>query len=229
VGRAEGEDGQPYRGGVVKVYDFDQRSPEWHAIRIGMFTASCAGDMLATIKSGEAAARRDHRTRPVGEPNTHVSQENGFVSADMQRGTDMEPHALAAYETLTGHMVRAVGFVRHDTLRAGYSPDGVIGNFDGLLELKCPKSATHLGYLKGKTLPKDYTGQIMHALWITGAQWVDFVSFDDRFPAPLQVFHVRVERNEKDIAAYELLATQFLAEIDRDVAEVEALAAAVAA
>lgn len=212
----------------MKVYDFDQRTPEWHAVRVGMFTASCAGDMLATIKSGEAAARRDLRTRLALERITGQSQENGFVSADMQRGTEMEPAALAAYESLTGNMVRTVGFVRHDSLRAGYSPDGVIDDFVGLLELKCPKSATHLGYIEGKALPKDYAGQIMHALWITGAQWVDFVSFDDRFPPALQLFHVRVERDEKAVKAYELMAVQFLREIDEKVEAVTALCGAAA-
>lgn len=208
----------------MKVYTFDQRTPEWHAIRVGMFTASSAGDMLATIKSGEAAARRDLRTRLVLERITGVSQENGFVSADMQRGIDVEPHALAAYEALTGNMTRSVGFVRHDTLRAGYSPDGVIGDFAGLLELKCPKSATHLSYLRAGGIPKDYVGQITHALWITGAPWLDFISYDERFPSALQVFYVRVERDDTAIGLYEQAALKFLAEVDAEVAELTALA-----
>lgn len=193
-----------------------------------MFTASCAGDMLATIKSGEAAARRDLRLRLVLERLTGVSQENAYVNADMQRGIDKEPDAIAAYEGLTGNLIRPVGFVMHDTLKAGASPDGIVGDYEGGLELKCPKSATHLGYLRGKTLPKEYHGQIMHALWLTGAQWWDFLSFDDRFPEPLRVFHVRVTRNQTEVDAYEFMARQFLNEIDKELADIEALVGAAA-
>ena len=213
----------------MKTLPTDQRTPEWYQARLGMFTASRAADMLATIKSGEAAARRDLRTQLVLERITGQSQENGYINADMQRGTEKEPDALAAYEALTGNLARGVGFLAHDVLKAGCSPDGEIGGFVGLLELKCPKSATHLGYLKAKTVPKDYHAQMVHALWITGAQWCDFVSFDDRFPEPLQVFHVRVQRNEAEIASYELMARQFLAEIDQEVDELAKLAGLVAA
>lgn len=195
-----------------------QRSPEWYQVRIGKFTASRAGDMLATIKSGEAAARRDLRVQLVCERLTGQSQEDAYVSPAMQRGIDKEAAAFAAYEALTGNLACPVGFVAHDTLQAGCSPDGIIGPLDGVLELKCPKSATHLGYLKAKTLPREYLGQIQHALWLTGAAWADFVSFDDRFPPPLQVFHVRVTRNEADLAAYELLARAFLRQVDEEVA-----------
>jgi hypothetical protein len=183
---------------------------------------------MATVKSGEAAARRDLRTRLVLERLTGLSQENGYVNADMQRGTDKEPDAFAAYEALTGNLASPCGFFMHDTLRAGCSPDGIIGALDGLLELKCPKSATHLGYLRSKTVPRDYLYQIQHALWITGARWADFVSFDDRFPPPLQVFHVRVTRNETDVHGYELLARAFLTDVDREFEEVQAMAGAAA-
>jgi hypothetical protein len=213
----------------VKVIDCLQRSPEWHAARVGMFTASCAGDMMATIKSGEAAARRDLRVRLVVERLTGQSQEDVYVNAAMQRGIDKEAEAFAAYEALTGNIAFAVGFLAHDTLKAGCSPDGVIGDFEGGLEVKCPKSATHLAYLKAKTLPRDYVHQIAHSLWITGAKWWDFVSFDDRFPPTLQVFHIRVTRNEADIAAYELMARSFLSEIDAELDVVAQLAGVVAA
>jgi predicted phage-related endonuclease len=200
----------------MKVNDCVQRSPEWHQARVGLFTASRASDMMATVKSGEAAARRDLRVQLVVERLTGRSADSGYVNADMQRGMDKEGDALAAYEALTGHLVRSVGFVAHDTLPVGCSPDGIIGEFEGVLEMKCPRSATHLGYLRSKTIPKEYLYQVTHALWITGAQWADFVSFDDRFPAHLQVFRVRVPRNETDIKAYEVMARAFLTEIDRE-------------
>lgn len=206
------------------VLDVPQRSVEWFAARVGRLTGSSAADMMATIKSGEAAARRDLRMRLVCERLTGQSQEDSYVNAVMQRGIDREPDALAAYEALTGLLASPVGFVAHDTLPAGCSPDGHVEGFAGILELKCPKSATHLRYLRAKTVPPEYLHQIVHNLWITGAQFCDFLSFDDRFPPPLQVYHVRVPRNEAQITAYELLARQFLAEVERECEELGQLA-----
>ena len=98
--------------------------------------------------------------------------------------------------------------------------DGHIGAFDGILECKCPKSATHLKYLRAGTVPSEYMPQILHNLWITGAAWCDFLSFDDRFPLPLQTMLVRVRRNEAELKVYELAASLFLSEVERETAEV---------
>jgi putative phage-type endonuclease len=225
----DGAQGEGAEGDVVRILTTEQRTPEWFAARIGKFTASRASDMMATIKSGEAAARRDLRVQIVCERLTGASQEDTYVNATMQRGVDKEPDAFGAYEALTGHLARQVGFLAHDTLPAGCSPDGVIGEFEGLLECKCPKTATHLSYLKSKAVPKDYFWQIQHSLWITGAQWCDFVSFDDRLPPGLQVFRVRVQRNEAEINSYELMARAFLSEIDKECDELAKLAEVVAA
>lgn len=196
----------------------EQRVPEWYQARVGRLTGSAASDMLARIKTGEAAARRDLRVRLVCERLTGQSQEDAFLNAAMQHGIDTEDAAFAAYEAQTGTMAQRVGFLAHDTLMAGCSPDGVIGDYAGILELKCPKSATHLRYLKAGALPSDYLPQITHNLWISGAQWCDFVSFDDRFPAALQFFRVRVERNQAEIDAYEVMVRAFLSEIDAEIA-----------
>lgn len=207
----------------MRILTTTQRTPEWFAARVGMFTASTAADMLAQIKTGEAAKRRDLRMRLVCERLTGQPQENGFVSADMQRGIDKEADAFAAYEALTGELANAVGFVAHDTLRAGCSPDGEISGFAGLLEVKCPKTSTHVGYLRAKTVPSDYVPQMVHALWITGAAWCDFVSFDDRLPAHLQLFVMRLNRDEKQIASYQLAAELFLSEVQKDCEEIAGL------
>lgn len=208
------------------VLTTDQRTPEWHAARLGRLTGSCAGDMLAKIKTGEAAARRDLRTRLVCERLTGESQEDAFVSKDMQRGIDKESDAFAAYEALTGEMARPCGFLAHDTLMAGCSPDGDVGAFAGLLELKCPKAATHLRYLRAQAVPADYLPQITHNLWITGAAWCDFVSFDDRFPAEHQVFRVRVRAADLDLAGYETAARAFLAEVEQELLSLTSVAVA---
>lgn len=207
----------------------DQRTDAWRAARLGLLTGSCAADMLAKIKTGEAAARRDLRMRLVCERLTHVSQEDGYVSKDMQRGIDRERDACAAYEAATGVLVRPVGFLAHPTLSAGCSPDGEIDHYTGILEVKCPKSATHLKYLRARQVPPEYAPQILHNLWITGAAWCDFFSFDDRFPAQLQQMCVRVSRADADLKAYELLVRMFLAEVEREYDDVAKLADMVAA
>ncbi len=210
----------------MRVLCTEQRVPEWYQARVGKLTGSAAGDMLARIKTGEAAARRDLRTRLVCERLTGQSQEDGFVSPAMQHGIDTEARAFAAYESVAGHLVNRVGFIAHDVLEAGCSPDGEIGGFVGLVELKCPKSATHLKYLRTGAAPSDYLPQITHNLWVTGAQWCDFVSFDDRFPPALQLFLVRVDRNETEIAAYEVIVRAFLTEVEKELAELQAGAVA---
>ena len=206
------------------VIDAEQRSPAWFAARLGCITASRACDIVASIKSGEAAARRDYRTQLVVERLTGQLQEDGYISPDMQRGTDLEPQAFAAYEMQTGQMASSVGFLRHDTLMAGASPDGVIGDFDGLIELKCPKSATHLKYLRGGGVPSDYLPQLTHQLWISGAQYVDFVSYDPRFPLSMQLFIVRLLRAHAPIDDYAKKALAFLDEVERECEAVTTMA-----
>src|SRR5262245_11789428 len=120
----------------MKILCSDQRSEAWHQARVGRLTGSRAGDMLARIKSGEAAARRNLRVQLVLERLTNTSQESGYVSADMQYGIDREPDAFAAYEAETGAVVEPCGFFAHETLLAGGSPDGMIDGLTGILELK---------------------------------------------------------------------------------------------
>lgn len=183
--------------------------------------------MLATIKSGEAAARRDYRTQLVCERLTGRPQEDGFVNAAMERGIELEPVALMAYEMLTGHVAQPSGFLCLPDVMAGCSLDGQIDNFAGILELKCPKSATHLKYWRGANqAPAEHLAQITHNLWVTGAAWCDFLSFDDRFDGDLQTLLVRVKREDVDIAGYEAKALAFLAEVDTEVNELKARRAA---
>lgn len=208
----------------MRIVTTTQRDDDWRQARVGMFTASRASDMMAKIQKGEAAARRNLKVQLVLEQLTGVSQENGYVSPDMQYGMEREADAFAAYQALTGNLASPVGFVAHDTLQAGCSPDGEINDWEGVLELKCRKSANHLAFLKSRTIPGDAMWQIVHALWITGAQWADYVSFDDRFQPGLQVVCVRVPRAQADIDAYELMARLFLTEIEKERDEVRHLA-----
>jgi putative phage-type endonuclease len=205
------------------VIDALQRSPEWFAARVGLVTGSRAADVVATIKSGEAAARRDYRLQIVTERLTGVPQEDGYTNAAMQWGIDHEAEAFAAYEAQSGLLVTRTGFLRDDERPIGCSLDGHIGAYEGVLEVKCPKSSTHLSYLRRGVVPVDYYPQIAHNLLVTGAAWCDFVSFDPRFPPDLQVFVRRILRGDVGIPAYTDALDVFLSDVAADLAAIEKL------
>lgn len=193
----------------------EQRTPEWFAARCGCVTASSVSNVLAKIKTGEAADRRNYRARLVVERLTGNPVET-FSNAAMQRGTELEPMARLAYEDKTGNLVIESGFWKDGWL--GASPDGLI-NDDGLLEIKCPSLATHLEYLKSG-FPSTYQPQVQMQLWVTGRKWCDFVSYAPEYPEHLQLFIVRVNRDEEYIKNLESEVTKFLEEVE---AELEAL------
>lgn len=214
----------------MKVYHIPQRCEQWHALRCGKLTGSGAQAVIQERKrgTGELAKRSELRQRLVVERLTGVAANDlPYLPKDMQHGVDTEPLAVAAYEAERGELVTRVGFVEHDTLMAGCSPDGCVGNWDGAIEVKCPASATHWDYLKGNTIPEEYYGQLLHTLWITGAPWVDFVSYDPRFlDESKRLFIQRLKRNDELLTAYGLAVSLFLSEVDK---EVEALNAPEAA
>lgn len=207
------------------VIEAEQRSAPWFAARAGRLTGSVASDIVAFNKdNSEKAARRDLRTRLALERLTGHPLEDDYQNADMKRGIELEPAALGAYEVETGNLVTPTGFLSHDELMMGCSLDGHVGDYEGIVELKCPRSANHLKYLRGGVLPAEHRYQIVHNMLITGAQWADFCSYAPDFPEPLRLFRVRVERDEKEIASYLLLARMFLAEVEKEHAEIQALA-----
>ncbi len=209
----------------MKMITADQRSPEWFTARLGKLTGSRAADMLATNKDGKpAASRRNLRIQLVLERLTQRSQERDFVSPAMQDGIDREADAAGLYEALTGRMLTTAGFLQHDDLMAGCSLDGYIGNFEGIIEIKSPLAATHLGYLRSGIIPDEYQKQILHALWISGAAWCDWLSYQPDFPESLRTRLVRVPRDGAAILAYEEKVCAFLQEVDRECAEVAMMA-----
>lgn len=194
--------------------DAPQGTDAWRLARAGKATGSRACDILAAIKSGEAAARRNYRVQLVAERLSGSPQDDAFVSKDMQFGIEQEPFARMAYESLTGNVVEEAGFAYLPNIPAGCSVDGFVDGRSGIFEAKCPKTATHIAYLMAKRLPPEYEPQILHNLWVTGAKFADFVSFDPRLPENLQLFHIRIEREESKIEAYVAEVMKFLAEVD---------------
>lgn len=204
------------------VVDCVQRSVAWRLARCGRLTGSRAHDILTRARGlEESLARQRYRRQLIVERLTGVPEDRAFVSAAMHHGRRQEPAAREVYACRTRQVVHTSGFVVHDELLAGSSLDGHVGDVVGVIEIKAPNTLTHLRYLATKRVPKRYLSQITHHLWVTGARWCDFVSYDDRLPERMQLLVVRLWREQLDIPAYDRLARRFLSEVD---AQVDALA-----
>jgi len=189
----------------------EQRTEEWFAARLGKVTASRVADVLAKIKSGESASRKNYKMELVVQRLTGKAGES-FTNAAMEWGTEQEPFARMAYEAHTGLFVEEVGFINHPTIEGfGCSPDGVVG--EGLIEIKCPNTANHIETVLENKAPSKYIPQMQCQMACTGAKWCDFVSFDPRVPEDLQLLVVRVERDQEYIDSMEVEVKQFLSEV----------------
>lgn len=188
-----------------------QRTDEWLQARAGKATASRFKDVLAKIKSGEAATRRDYRYQLAVERLTRQPVQ-GYSNAAMQWGTDTEPQARQAFQFLEGLKVEEAGFIVHEHLLAGCSPDGLIGT-DAGLEIKCPYNSTvHIQTLLDG-VPPEHMAQIQGSMWITGRRRWHFVSFDPRLPEDLRYYHEIVGWDDDKIALIEHEVTRFLEEV----------------
>ena len=202
--------------------DIEQRSPAWFAARLGKVTASRVADVIAKTKSGYSTSRDNYMAQLVCERLTGQQGES-FTNAAMQHGTETEPLARSAYEAFADLMVEEVGFVQHPKIyQAGASPDGLVGLF-GMLEIKCPNTATHIDTLLTQSVPTKYITQMQWQMRCCERQWCDYVSFDNRLPAELQLFVKRVEFDPEYVAMLEKEVTQFLAELDTKVSKLNNL------
>jgi putative phage-type endonuclease len=191
----------------------EQRTDAWFEARIGKVTASRVADVLAKTKSGYSASRDNYMAQLVCERLTKQKAE-GFTNAAMQHGTETEPLARLSYEVSQNVLVDEVGFIPHPTIEmSGASPDGLV-NDDGLIEIKCPNTATHIETLLSESVPTKYYTQMQFQMACTGREWCDFVSFDNRLPPELQLFVKRVPRDDTYIRLMEAEIVQFLAELD---------------
>lgn len=193
-----------------------QGSPEWLQVRLGKVTASRVADVVAKTKSGYSASRANYLAQLVAERLTGTPADS-FTNAAMQWGTATEPEARAAYEWHTGVTVETIGFVDHPLIgMSGASPDGLVG-MDGLIEIKCPNTATHIETLLGQRVPAKYETQMLWQMTCTNRDWCDFVSYDPRLPAPMNLFIKRVMRDAVRIAELESEVSVFLTELDETV------------
>ncbi len=206
----------------------EQGSPEWHAMRCGKVTASRIADMLAKTKTGWGASRTNYKAQLVAERLTGVVAE-GYTNAAMDWGKEKEAEARAAYGFYTSEPVELIDFVTHPVvLMSGASPDALVGH-RGLVEIKCPNTATHIETLLGGSVPGKYQFQMQWQMACTGRDWCDFVSYDPRMPEDMRLFVRRLERDEEAIAMIEKETRIFLAEIDATVAQLTSMYRAQAA
>ena len=198
------------------IEKIEQGTPEWFAARLGNVTASRVADVIAKTKSGYSASRENYMAQLICERMTNTVAES-YSNAAMQWGTETEPLARAAYESFADVLVDEVGYIANPWIkRAGASPDGLIGKW-GLIEIKCPNTATHIDTLLSETVPTKYITQMQWQMACTGRVWCDFVSFDPRLPDGLQLFVKRVERDAEYIAMLEQEVIKFLTELDEKI------------
>jgi putative phage-type endonuclease len=198
----------------------EQRTDEWYKARLGKVTASKVADVMAKTKTGVSASRANYLSDLVVERLT--GQQAEFYQNDaMQWGTDTEPQARMAYEAHKNVLVDEEGFIDHPSIsNFGCSPDGLVGS-DGLIEIKCPNSKTHIDTLLSGKAPSKYIPQMQTQMAVTGRQYCDFVSFDPRLPEDLQLFIIRVERDDEYIAKLEEEVSAFLKEVDETVTKLK--------
>lgn len=190
-----------------------QGSDEWKAARLGRLTASRVAEAMAKTKTGWGASRANIRAELVCERLTETAGDS-YMNAAMQWGVDHEPDARDAYEFFRDCDVELVGFVDHPRIAmSGASPDGLVGK-DGLVEFKCPNTATHIETLLGATPPDKYVKQVLWQMACTGRKWCDLASFDPRMPEGMRLHIQRIERDDKVIAQLETDAELFLAEVE---------------
>ena len=198
----------------------EQGSPEWLAERVGKVTASRMADLMARTKTGYGASRANYMAELVAERLTGKPAER-FTNDAMRWGTDNESAARDAYAFMTDVTVELAGFVPHPMIAdTGASPDGYVGEH-GLVEIKAPNTATHIDTLLSETVADKYVKQMHWQMACTGRQFCDFVSFDPRMPASMQLFVQRIDRRDDLVAEMEDEVRKFLAELDAKVAALQ--------
>jgi len=187
----------------------EQGSPEWIMARLGKCTASEFHNVLTKPRSGDGLSKtaRSYELDLIAETLT-LEPQNVFSSKATEWGKEHEDDAIALYEEVAQVKVERVGFIeRPDLPGVGCSPDGLVVNDCGGVEVKCPyNSRVHLEYLLGGVCPEKHIAQAHGCMWVTNTRWWDFCSYDPRINPDLgknayklALFRVRVLRDEKYI------------------------------
>ena len=209
----------------MNVLRMKQGSIDWFLARLGFATGSHAADVMDFLKKGgESAKRANYRAQVVAELLTGKPAFDGYLSPEMEWGNEQEAYARASYEIESACDVDIVGFVTHDTIpRMGGSPDALVGD-SGLLEIKCPKTSTHIEWILDGVVPAEHIPQMDFYMACTGRQWCDFVSYDPRIHESLRMFTKRLPRDNERISALEAAVIQFNAEVNETIERLQAIA-----
>jgi putative phage-type endonuclease len=198
----------------------EQRSAEWFEQRCGKVTASRIADLMAKTKSGWGASRANYKAQLIVERVTGCVADS-YTNTAMQWGIDTEPQAIAVYEAVRLCEVAPAPFFEHPSITlAGASPDGLVGDL-GLLEVKCPNTATHIDTMLSGKIAGKYLLQMQWQMACTGREWCDFVSYDPRVGSELAIWIKRIERDNGKIAEIEAAVVEFINEIDETVSKLE--------
>ena len=159
-----------------------QGSDEWYALRLGLLTASEMKLILTpTLKQASNDKERSHLYELLAQRITGFV-EPSYVSDDMLRGKEDEFYARENYRREYAP-VKEVGFVTNDKwgFKIGYSPDGLVGDDDGQIEVKSRRQKyqieTLIEHAGGSTIPAEYALQIQTGLLVTERKWCDFISY----------------------------------------------------
>ena len=194
----------------------EQGSDAWFEQRRGKVTASRISDVMAKTKSGPSASRVNYAAEIIAERLTGKVAD-GFDTPAMRWGRECEPLARSAYEAISGEIVELVPMIDHPSIEmAGASPDGMVGD-QGLVEIKCPNTATHINTILSGQVDKKYVYQMQWQMACTGRAWCDFVSFDPRLGPEMQMYVTRVERDEDAISDIASEVKKFLFEVESTV------------
>jgi len=198
---------------MLDTTKLEQGSTEWKMAKLGHVSASSIADVMAKGKSGEATTRKKYKVKLVAERLTNQIIES-YSNSAMEWGVEQESFARQKYEALNNVLVDKTGFWLHPEIQwLGVSPDGLV-NDDGLIEIKCPNTTTHIDYILDDKVPTEYYKQIQCQLWVTGREWCDFISYDPRLPESRQLFIKRCNRDDAVITEMQLEVLEFLKEVD---------------
>lgn len=192
----------------------EQRSSDWFQDRCGFITGSRLNDVMAKIKTGEAASRRNYKLQLAVERLTNKPSESIYINEAMQRGIDFEDTAVMCFEAKTGIFTEKCGFIKSaDIPWLGASPDRLIGT-DAILECKVPNTLTHMDYVLDGVLPSKYKAQTQSQMLVTNRDRGYFISWDDRFVEGLELFVVEIKQDNEYIDNLIKEVTQFSKEVD---------------
>ena len=210
------------RKNIIEIIDAQprQHSDDWYRARLGHFTGSQVGRLMKKGRGKDAEWSADALTyikevvaerllNPVViEVQDYFQQYLELVNTSSKMivwGLDNEENALNLYTKLTSQKATHCGSLPHEDLQCFWdSPDGILLDCNGVVEVKCPAPKTHADYLINVKTPDDllavkpeYYWQCIAHMAVTGAEFCDWMSYCKFSVIPLHI--VRFMRDEEVI------------------------------